>query len=727
MHIVASSSSGESETEEEDEETSQEHFAGRPKLGELFKRLNSRSRLWKASVVGNLLFQVIAVSLPCIHGMQSANSVSLNQDAANVLYATLVVSSTLSMFLFVAFELIWASQPSSFSEKASLCFLLGWLRLTSRFSHFSTAICLHDDQASKFIVWSFSTIESFTNAFLTFVLQGAMASRVSVIETSFGQYLRSRILFRSRAATFAAGLITSFLKAAASCPCWQFQASVSIEVSADAAFQASRGVSYAIIAASVRWAVDKVITAMSEASSCGGYLMAEATWVQKVIRRQQLSIVISAVFCSVVFMAKSIGLFLQLWYAALMSNWAPGFYMDGTAALLWTAADLCVMMVEATCLCFICGVGSKQRPDIVCIKQSSTPSMQTTNVKDKSEAWKSTVRELAERSISVSALLDFYERLGPGGQIMLHYNPERSTTNDVVRQAIIPLSRSQKVGGVSYACAIQYRRLPDAIVTHSWSGLFLHLVAAVVADALDKDVYGHLAHHLAKNELLDLREELQACNGLHRTYWICAFCVNQHSGICAGFGKPPQDDLEQERWEAQRRDSVTGEVFPICNCHRTKFFNDVPDQCEMNKFDCMMAYLQQENTLFQQTIAVDDKFTLFERAWCVAEIVQGHVSGIPQKVRLHSERALDIKEADLETFAKLATLSVTKCRSSRPQDREEILARISHVAEFDAQLQFLIFGKRGLLKRHFDGFDLVEAAALAARRVVLASKTVQLN
>ena len=46
--------------------------------------------------------------------------------------------------------------------------------------------------------------------------------------------------------------------------------------------------------------------------------------------------------------------------------------------------------------------------------------------------------ELAGRGIRVRQLLDFYARLGE--DVMTHFDPAKSTTHDVVRQAIIPLS-----------------------------------------------------------------------------------------------------------------------------------------------------------------------------------------------------------------------------------------------------------------------------------------------
>ncbi|CAE8728787.1 unnamed protein product, partial [Polarella glacialis] len=61
------------------------------------------------------------------------------------------------------------------------------------------------------------------------------------------------------------------------------------------------------------------------------------------------------------------------------------------------------------------------------------------------------------------------------------------------------------------------------------------------------------------------------------------------------------------------------------------------------------------------------------------------------------------------------------CSASRPEDKEAILSTIGNVAEFDAQLQAVIFGKGGLLSRQFIGFDSLDAAGRAARRVAAAA------
>jgi len=55
--------------------------------------------------------------------------------------------------------------------------------------------------------------------------------------------------------------------------------------------------------------------------------------------------------------------------------------------------------------------------------------------------WTEKVKDLAGRGFTVASLLEFYERLFDG-EVMPSFQPALSTTNDVVRQAVVPMSRS---------------------------------------------------------------------------------------------------------------------------------------------------------------------------------------------------------------------------------------------------------------------------------------------
>jgi len=308
------------------------------------------------------------------------------------------------------------------------------------------------------------------------------------------------------------------------------------------------------------------------------------------------------------------------------------------------------------------------------------------------DLWTAKVKELANRGFTVQCLLRFWRSLLED-KVMPTFNPLVSTTNDVVRLAIIPMSRDAETGGGRALAEIWSggKDVPaQCMVTHNWSNLFLHTVAAVFADALKEEFYAGVA-----NSLLDLEgvHRLEQCLEEHasKTYWVCAFSINQHSCICDDFGKAPTASLEFEEWDLKRRDSTTGLVFPVCPCQQRKFFNGEPAECEMNKFDAMMRHLSRGSEHFAHLVVADTLFNVFTRAWCIAEIVESKRSGIKQRIKLHSATALD------QNYGWLRYIDVRNCKASRPEDREMILENITDVAKFNSDLQWTIFGTEGLL------------------------------
>jgi len=322
--------------------------------------------------------------------------------------------------------------------------------------------------------------------------------------------------------------------------------------------------------------------------------------------------------------------------------------------------------------------------------------------------------------VRLNALLDFWEALASGSvKAMPHFDPLRSTTNDVVRQAIIPLSRNEGVATGGRALATVWSDgqhvLAAHMVTHAWSNLFLHLIAGIVADALGAEYFMDVAERLlhGKEDIDELRAAIRERGLLEEAYWVCAFSINQHAGICAGFGPAPEDpeSLEFHEWDAKRRDSVTQEVFQVCGCGEPKFFNDKPESCEMNKFDSMMRHLCSSVRGFTHVVAVDADFELCTRAWCIAEIVESGECGIPKRIMIHSEEMLD------RHYESLSTIDVRDCRASRVEDKLMILQKIRDVDTFNTQLQWAIFGTQGVFSRLIDAQD---RAALIARIVVRA-------
>lgn len=85
------------------------------------------------------------------------------------------------------------------------------------------------------------------------------------------------------------------------------------------------------------------------------------------------------------------------------------------------------------------------------------------------------------------------------------------------------------------------------MVTHNWSNLFREHTFEFVAELL-----------CDKEGVKVLTETLQVHDCLQDTYWICAFSVNQHAGIC---GANPEGDT----------DPVTKIPHPVCGCKTPKF------------------------------------------------------------------------------------------------------------------------------------------------------------
>ena len=295
--------------------------------------------------------------------------------------------------------------------------------------------------------------------------------------------------------------------------------------------------------------------------------------------------------------------------------------------------------------------------------------------------WRKKVTDLSRRGITAQSLLHFYKKLGDS--LMPHYHSSRHTTTDVVRQAIIPATREQRCAYAVMAANGPVK--PDKMVTHSWQNKFSDLVAAVISDAVHENSFD-LVSKLLDSDVSVLEDMLLQQGTASTAYWICAFSVNQHAGICGG--NPNRD-----------RDSVTGEVHRTCDCGLPKMFNATPPLskggesigCEMNKFDDMMALLSAGNPDFAQVVAVDQQFGLFTRAWCVAELVQADETKLKQHVKMHSKVLLERKAGGLRN------LRVQDMQASRPEDVQYILKRIPDKTLFNAKLQKLIFDKTGLL------------------------------
>jgi len=287
----------------------------------------------------------------------------------------------------------------------------------------------------------------------------------------------------------------------------------------------------------------------------------------------------------------------------------------------------------------------------------------------------------------------------------MHFQSDVHTTKDVVRQAIIPQTRQ---GRCSYATLVSGARpiTPQKMVTHNWDNLFRDLMAAVIADALSECTFALISRLL--DEDLEVLEQMLAARGrLSDTYWICAFSVNQHASICGG---NPHGE----------KDLATGLLHPTCDCGLEKHFNHTEpcvagrsSRCELNKFDDMMCLLASAAPGFAQVVAVDAGFRLFGRAWCVAELAEARRMRMPQRLVVLSAENLRAHEADLRG------LRVERMQASRPEDVQEILAKIPDVKAFNTAVQHLLFDEQGGLLSAWRDLDVARQMAETARLISL--------
>lgn len=343
-------------------------------------------------------------------------------------------------------------------------------------------------------------------------------------------------------------------------------------------------------------------------------------------------------------------------------------------------------------------LGSQDLPECTC---ATAPECSGPSKACQRRGWFEKVEELALRRISAERLLDFHARLGASkGPLMPHFDPKISTTSDVVRHAIIPESRQGELGSaLASVWKCPSSSLGPRMVTHHWQNRFKDLVAVVVADGLGLKRWDGIALELEERQEEALQERLVARGSDQWQYWICAFCVNQHASICGN--------------AMGGSDTVTQEVYPTCDCRTPKYFNDQPIQCELNKFDDMMLFLKNKHPYYLQVVATDTDFTIFSRAWCIAELAQASSCQMEQHLVLPSPETLELH------FNQLTTLRVEDCSASREEDKEAILKRIGNaadIAKFNERLQRLLLGSDGLLAGWLDGLQCQqEVGSIAAR------------
>jgi len=314
--------------------------------------------------------------------------------------------------------------------------------------------------------------------------------------------------------------------------------------------------------------------------------------------------------------------------------------------------------------------------------------------------WKQKVAELSLRGITFRSLLDFYQEhlyAMPDWK----YVPAEHKTRDVVRRAIIPLTRSSESAFAASAFNRDGAQRPHVMVTHSWGNCFRDLLAAVISDALKESSFGLVANLLQEDPGF-LREILARCSCLDDTYWICIFAVNQHLSICHS---NPFD-----------RDPLTHELHPICHCSCVNIIDSDgrSSSSEINKFDDMMYRLAAVGGC-RQVIAVDQSLDLFQRAWCVAEIAEA------KRLRLNQVLKLKSKATVTQHAHALENLDVRSMHASSDTDKDFILNKIGqnsrNIDQFNQELRLLILDPKSGLLASWHAMDSLQQLGEAGRLI----------
>merc|ERR1719253_1751211 len=97
-----------------------------------------------------------------------------------------------------------------------------------------------------------------------------------------------------------------------------------------------------------------------------------------------------------------------------------------------------------------------------------------------------------------------------------------------------------------------------------------------------------------------------------------------------------------------------------------------------------MNHMPEQSTDFYQVVAVDVRFSIFERAWCDAELVQAYNRSMRQELKIYSQRCI------IKHRSKLQRLDVRQCQASREEDKVEILGKISDIDDFNTMLRNML-------------------------------------
>ena len=200
------------------------------------------------------------------------------------------------------------------------------------------------------------------------------------------------------------------------------------------------------------------------------------------------------------------------------------------------------------------------------------------------------------------------------------------------------------------------------MVTHTWSNIFVHTIAAIVAHVQGSKYYFSIVPALKTFRRVRHLMEHMDQESLRTVVWMCPLCINQHTVGC-----------HTSPWP--------------CNCPKEKI--STGPMCEVAAFDVMINVLSQSVTGFSQIVALDraSKLTVtFATAGRDITSLGFKVDGSSGLV-LHVEKdAPDnalIHWASRKMQAGDRLVSVNEC--TEMQSMEETLAKPSDITELIAE------------------------------------------
>lgn len=687
--------------------------------------------LWTHIWAFMLGFQLMLWVLPAMRGWDICDQTGGYDPRGNLklkdlkypcLFVNTMATFVLGCSLFVLYHHKSRSDSSKLMRRSRAVVVTSWLFLSIYTAELEVTWCWPgtegDDLAALIVPWSVAS-----EALQQVMFAWAVRKRIQFTEQAFAfdedhvdfgssgiRYARNTVGFLGIAAALA-----YFARAIVLCDSGS-EGNFIINLSdlVYAIFEAGSCAGSLYTAFTTFRTMSKVMGLASDAAEDGtSYMKAEANWARGVLKRIRVAL---ALPCALAAVGSGINVACTLQVMMAETRHDEELYLNVQTILL-IACNGGPVLADLAGLFVIVGLFQPDKSELdveAAVVQRTQSGAQRRS--SSSFDWKTTVHKMTYRSISTEELLDFYSSLGFGeDELVIEYEgpvhsvastnklTTMSLTRDVVQWAIIPRTVTPD-GGQSYVDMLRgdygagANSGPDRMVTHNWENLFVHLVAAVVANALGDSEYAGIAHELEQcnsDSVIELKRRLREKGALHIRYWICAFCVNQHASICDKLG---------------------------CTCKEKKLRNDSDfDLCEMNKFDDLLAHMHRMLPGIQHLVAADRGLHLMSRVWCVAELVEASKCKIPQHLC-----AFSIQEVGgLEMYARVVNISVKDCVAFRPEDKDMIMKKIGmDVAFFDSQLQKVIFqsdGRLGLFNQNFEGFGVMEAAVQVSRRTAHAN------